>query len=272
MVCLVCYSYSYSETVTDKTSNAAAFGLAWTMTNVLPQYTGLTVNSVNYRYTAVKNPEDAFVVSVQNLRANNTGYVFRSLDDWTGRPGNTITRIIPVDNVPVTSWGRGEIATTGTGLVTDASVTYSYKYDSCKLTPVTDTSCPNYKPPATENSVELTYDAAPQFNTFSYGSDDVLETNRRFGLTEPQEKRLKESKSSNSLINAQATAQAAALLALNNIPEFKLYSVALPGGVYQETIKYKDKVLPDSRNSQRLNLSQQRLHNTMVESQYNRRK
>lgn len=243
------------------------------MTNVLPQYTGLTVNTVNYSYTAVKNPEDLFVVNVQNLRANGTGYIFRSVDDWTGRPGNTITRIIPVDNIPITSWGRGEISSTGIGSVTDASVTYSYKYDTCKLTPVTDTSCPNYKPPATENTTPtVNYDLVPEFNTFSYGSETELETNRRFGLNPPPDKKLKETKSSNSLINAQAVAQAAALLALNNIPEFKLYSVALPGGVYQETIKYKDKVLPDSRNSQRLNLSQQRLHNTMVESQYNRRK
>ena len=266
-----CSCYSYSETVTDKTQNAANFGLAWTMTNVLPQYTGLTVNTVNYRYTAVKNTDDKFVVSVQNSNITGSGYVFRSLDDWTGRPGNTIIRIIPVDNIPVTNWGRGEIITEGTGNIADPFVSYGYKYDTCKLDPITDTSCPNYKLPQI-TIPGLDYDSAPQFNVFTYGSEDVLETNRRFGLTEPKEKKLKDNKSSNSLITAQAAAQEAALIALNNIPEFKLYTVALPGGVYQETIRYRDKVLPDSRNSQRLNLSQQRLHNTMVESQYQLKK
>lgn len=241
------------------------------MTNVLPQYTGLTVNSVNYRYTAIKNTQDQFVVSVQNSNTNNTGYVFRSLDDWTGRPGNTITRIIPVDNIPVTHWGRGEITTTGTGSVTDPVVTYGYKYDTCKLEPVTDTSCPNYKLPQV-SLPELTYDTAPQYSVFTYGSETELETNRKFGLTEPAEKKLNGDKRGHALITAQTTAQAAALLALNNIPNFRSYTVALPGGIYQETIKYKDKILPDSRNSQRLNLSQQRLHNTMVESQYQRKK
>jgi hypothetical protein len=265
-----CSCYSYSETITDKTSNAAAFGLSWTMTKVLPQYTGLTVNSVNYRYTTVKNTEDPMVVSIQNLHTNGNGYVFRSVDDWTARPGNTITKIVPVDNIPVTSWGRGEITVQGQGSVTDPFVSYGYRYDTCKLEPVTDTSCPNYKLPQTKLP-ELNSDTLPQFAKYSYDSEEALETNRRFGLTEPKEKKLKDNKSSNSLITAQAAAQAAALEALNNIPDFKLYTVALPGGVYQETIKYRDKVLPDSRNSQRLNLSQQQLHNTMVESQYNLR-
>lgn len=242
------------------------------MTNVLPQYTGLTVNSVNYRYTTIKETQDAMVVSVQNLHTNGNGYVFRSVDDWTARPGNTITKIVPVANIPVNYWGRGEIAVTGSGSVTDTFVSYGYKYDTCKLDPVMDTSCPNYKPPTTQTKLpELNSETAPQFSKYSYDSEEVLEANRRFGLTEPKEKKLKDTKSSNSLITAQAAAQAAALEALNNIPDFKLYTIALPGGVYQETIKYKDKVLPDSRNSQRLNLSQQRLHNTMVESQYNLR-
>lgn len=271
-LCFCCF-YSYSETVTDKTSNASAFGLAWTMTNVLPQYTGLTVNTVNYRYTTIKEIQDALVVSVQNLHTNGSGYVFRSVDDWTGRPGNTITKIVPVADIPVNYWGRGEISVTGSGSVTDTFVSYGFKYDTCKLDPVVDTSCPNYKPPVSSTKLpDITPETAPQFNKYSYESEEVLEANRRFGLTEPKEKKLKENKSSNSLITAQAAAQAAALEALNNIPDFKLYTIALPGGVYQDTIKYKDKVLLDSRNSQRLNLSQQRLHNTMVESQYDLRK
>lgn len=240
------------------------------MTNVLPQYTGLTVNSVNYRYTTIKEAQDALVVTVQNLHATGSGYVFRSVDDWTGRPGNTITRIVPVADIPVTSWGRGEIVMQGRGSVVDPFVSYGYKYDTCKLDPVTDTGCPNYRIPAPPTPLPDST-TVPQLSSYNYDSEEVLEANRRFGLTESRESKRKENRSANALVTAQAAALAAQLEALNNIPDFKLYSLALAGGVYPETIKYKDKVLPDSRNSQRLNLSQQRLHNTMVESQYNLR-
>lgn len=244
------------------------------MSEVLPQYTGLTVNSVSYRYTTVKLASDPFVVTVQNYNAQSSGFIFRSVDDWTGLPGNTITKTIPTDNIPVNYWGLGEIRTQGIGTITNPYVSYSYKYDTCRLTPVTDTSCANYRPTIPDVKIP-----EPVYETVPIIQQSVLQDTEQ-NITKPQQSENPEKRAGNSagsktpnlLITAQAAAQAAALEALNNIPDFKLYSVALPGGVYQETIKYPSKVLPDSKNSQRLNLSQQRLHNTMVESQYNLRK
>ena len=100
---LVCSSYSYSEEVFGSTTNAASAGYNWVMTNLLPAQAGLQVNGVVYRYTAVKNTDDDMVVHVQNENARGAGYIFRSSDDWSGLPGNTINKVVPVNNVDI-SW------------------------------------------------------------------------------------------------------------------------------------------------------------------------
>jgi len=65
------------------------------MSNVLPQQAGLQVTGVVYQYTAVKDPEDDMIVHVQNQNAQDSGYIFRETDDWSGLPGNTINKLIP---------------------------------------------------------------------------------------------------------------------------------------------------------------------------------
>lgn len=75
------------------------------MTNVLPQQLGLTVNSVIYRYTTEKNTEDDMLVHVQNENLLGNGYIFRSTDDWSGLPGNTINKTVPVGAIGIDYWG-----------------------------------------------------------------------------------------------------------------------------------------------------------------------
>src|SRR5210317_1007511 len=106
----LCSSYSYSEEIFG-TGNAS--GLTWTMENVLPAQSGLTVNSVFYRYTTVKNPLDDMIVHVQNEDALGSGYIFRSSDDWSGLPGNTINKLIGVESIPRERWGNGSIEVEG---------------------------------------------------------------------------------------------------------------------------------------------------------------
>lgn len=273
---LVYYSYCYTEVINGTTQNAANNGLNWTMTNVLPEYTGLVVNTVNYRYTAVKLTADPLVVNVQNLNAQGNGYIFRSRDDWTGLPGNTITKTVPVDNIPIQYWGAGEIRTEGKGEVKNPSVLYGYRYDTCFGSVVTDPKCPNYKPNIPE--VKVTEQPEDEFVKKSLENKTVLESeeererNNRMFRKEQQDTKKKSDLVNktiqNSLVTAEAAAQLAAFESLNNIPSFALYSKALPGGVYQEPLKYVDKTLPDSRNRLRLNLSQERLHNKMTDLQY----
>lgn len=270
------YSYSYSEVVNTKSDNAAKFALTWAMSEVVPAYSGLTITAVNYKYTAVKATADPFVVSVQNLNSAGTGFLFRSQDDWTAKPGNTITKTVAVNNYQLSLWGRGEVKTTGLGNLKDVSVVYGYKYDTCSLVPVTDTSCPNYKPTVAE--VKVPEQPAGDDTSIIANSQLILETEenlekyRKFLLQLAEEKRLKNvvNRGTNSLITTRTIEQLKELEAANNAMAFKLYSIAMPGGTYPETVKYVDKILPDSRNSRRLSLGQQQLHNSLVDLQYNR--
>lgn len=240
------------------------------MKEVLPQYTGLTVNGVNYTYTAVKNSADPFVVNVENLEANGKGYVFRSRDDWSGLPGNTITRTVPTDNIPISLWGPGQIRLEGIGTVTEPTVRYIYQYDTCKLNPVTDTSCPNYRPPQTD-SYSLDSDVPLGWNTTVTRTQEEQDRDRNFVLENAGFRKTTRppNRGTNLLLNAQAVSLSAALDALNKPPGFEQYSYTIPGGTYAEVVVLKDKVLPDSRNSRRFNQSQQQLHEAMVKSQFN---
>lgn len=278
LVLLLCYCYSYCDVVNTKSSNAAANGQTWVMENILPQYTGLTVNSVSYGYTAVKNTSDPFQVSIQNYNHSGTGFVFRSVDDWSGRPGNTITKTVPTGGISLNQWGRGEIATTGSGKVDNAYVLYNYTYDTCKLDPVTDKSCPNYRPP-NMYPLESTSDTA----IFAQRTElkrirEQEELDEMFlklanSSTEARKRSVAQHVAvQNSLLTAEALAQAAAFTALNNIPNFSNYSKQIPGGTYQDTLKYTDKVLPDNRSARRLSGAQESLHNAILESQYINRK
>lgn len=234
------------------------------MTNVLPQYTGLTVNTVNYKYTAVKLAQDPFVVTVANSNPTNTGYVFRSQDDWTGLQGNTITKTVPVDTIPGILWGSGSITTTGTGTVQDPEVRYGYRYDSCFSTAGIDPSCPNYKPklPDTITAAEI---VVPELKSHQENSEEQA-TARRMLESEQTKKAQALKKSSTNVLANTATAQA--LEAASVLP--KVYNISLFGGTYSDSIKLLDKRLPDSRNSQRLSSSQELLHTRMVDQQYNR--
>lgn len=274
---LVYCSYSYTETISGSTQNAAKYGLSWTMNTILPQATGLTIGAVSYRYTAVKDPNDPLVVNVQNINAQGNGYIFRSKDDWTGLPGNTITKTVPTDSIPIQYWGPGEIKLEGKGEVLNPYVLYSYRYDTCSATIVTDPKCPNYKP----NIPDIVYND-PLNDEFvkksletktSLESEEERERNSKWIKRETLEAKKKSELISatikNALLTADAAAQAAAFQSLNNIPNFALYSKALPGGVYQETIKYVDRGIPDSKNRLRLNLSQEQLHKSLIGLQYN---
>lgn len=275
LVLLVCCSYSYSEVITGQTTNATKDGASWVMTDILPAYTGLTVGSVSYRYTAIKVTEDPMVVNIQNSNALGSGYIFRSKDDWTGLPGNSITKTVLTDNIPVQYWGKGEISIEGKGEVLNPYIIYNYRYDTCFGNITTDPKCPGYKPSIPE--FKYTEPTENEFVTKSLEKKNVMETEEATASNELSKKEQQSSKNKssmvdktikNALLTAEAATQLAAFESLNNIPNFALYSKAIPGGVYQETLKYVDKVLPDSRNGLRLNFSQERLHNKLIDLQY----
>lgn len=278
---LLYYSCSYSEIINGTTTNAAGNGLTWKMPGLLPASTGLTVDGVIYQYTAVKNTRDAMVVNVQNANAIGSGYIFRSQDDWTGRPGNSITKVVPVDNIPAKYWGDGSIDVTGQGQVTNASVVYKYRYDTC-YNPLSDPSCPGYAQAMLDSlalkAAEPIDPLSNQFVKDSLQSKPLPEDeDKKKDLTAKKEKEKKAEKEAiekkvitNALVSVKDAQMAAKFEMLNNIPGFDAYSINISGGVYNDVIRYPEKVLPDSRRGRSLGLAQEKLHGAMVDSQYNK--
>ena len=277
---LACSSYCYSEEVFGTTQNAATTGLNWVMTEVLPQQAGLTVNSVIYRYTSVKQTEDDMLVHVQNQNAEAPGFIFRETDDWSGLPGNTINKAIPVANIPIQLWGDGSIEVEGKGEVTNASVLYSFQFDPC-FDPQTNPSCPGYVDPFEMLMNEI--DVKDPLD------DDLLqaELRRKSNLdaqeedeNERQRRRMKsEDKGDDdrleaimgivntSLLAVEAAAKHAELAALNSIPQ--TYFAVVPDTKYEETVVLRDGRLPENKKGRRVEYAQQLLHEKMVDSQYN---
>lgn len=274
---LACSSYSYSEEVFGTTSNAANAGLNWVMQNVLPQQAGLTVNSVIYRYTAVKDPDTGMIVYVQNENAQGPGYIFRSKDDWSGIPGNTINKVVPVSNIPGELWGNGSIEVEGEGSVENAQVAYGFQFDPC-FDPQTDPSCPGYKDPFdlpgfnVEIVDPLDNDLIQDELDRKATLDDEDQENRDRERMKDDEKEDDEMLENilgivnQTLLAEVAQAKHDALSGLALIPQS--YYVELPGGKIEDTVVLKDGNLPKNNRARRLGFAQQQLHQELVDSQF----
>lgn len=280
VVALLAYlpHYSYSNEVYGQTTNAAANGLNWVMPSILPEQAGLRVSDVIYRYTTVKDRSDDMVVSVQNENAVAPGYVFRSIDDWSGLPGNKINKVIPVDLIPIELWGNGSIEIEGKGQVVDPFVIYNYRYDPC-YDPQADPSCPGYIPeylPEPVNPLDLIDDpledeliqAELEKETEKGDEEEDEEDSQRMQALLLEMERLE-----NLLggVNAQLESAQAALILQELINMSALpvsYSKQLRGGTYEDTLQYDTRRVPSNLKARRVGLAQELLHQEMVNSQY----
>lgn len=254
------------------------------MPSVLPAITGLTVDGVIYRYSAIKNQQDPMTVTVQNKDTMSTGYIFRSQDDWTGLRGTTITKVVPVDNIPGNRWGSGEISVDGKGSVTEASVFYKYRYDTC-VNPLSSPSCPGYADAMLKSlsmkNVEVNDPLTDEMRKNATENKAVCTPSQISCITgdnlKQEEERSKKGKEEerkksivNSLLSSKDTEVASQFEKMNDIPGLNLYSVAIPGGVYKDALRYPDKILPDNRRARSLGSAQERMHQLIVNSQYER--
>lgn len=274
---LLCCSYSYSDIINGTTQNAAGKGLTWTMPDVLPAATGLTVDGVIYQYSAIKNTKDAMVVTIQNKNAIDGGNIFQKQDNWSGLPGNTITKLVPVDNIAAKYWGNGSIAVDGKGEVKNPSVVYKYRYDTC-ANPQSSPSCPGYAEAMlntlTLKAAEINDPLSDQYVKAALESKQMLEEDKK---TESSTKSKKNEKDvtekkvvANAILSAEDAQKASRFEMMNNIPGFNAYSISIAGGVYNDVIRYPEKKLPDSKKARSFGMAQQRLHEAMVNSQYDK--
>ena len=277
---LVCSSYSLSEeAVYGSTANAAQDTLNWVMRNVLPQQAGLAVNGVVYRYTTVKETEDAMVVSVQNENALGTGYIFRETDDWTGLPSNTISKAVPINNIDISYWGDGSIDWTGNGQVIDQSVIYTYFYEPCS-DPQSNPSCDGYVDPYSvvedvmvsnkteEEMIQEELDRKTQLEA----QEAEEEERERKEIAARKKKREEEALEvllgfvNTSLLSQEQIMKHELLKATNYLPQ--IYFVDVRGGAYDDVPMLVDKKLPDNKKGLRVGLAAELRHREMVDLQY----
>ena len=274
---LVCSSYSYSEEVFGSTTNAASAGYNWVMTNLLPAQAGLQVNGVVYRYTAVKNTDDDMVVHVQNENARGAGYIFRSSDDWSGLPGNTINKVVPVNNVDISYWGNGSIQVDGFGTVEDARVVYTYQFDPC-FDPQSNPTCAGYIVPIDYAAEEIAYEEDQNYiqdeldrKQTLQDEEDQEETDRKATIARKKKESDERLEVLLGLVNTTELSQDQLLkhseLTLTNSFSSSYYN-DIQGGNYKETLALIDNKLPDSNKGLRVNLATQILHQKLVDLQY----
>lgn len=271
-------SYSYSsDIVSGTTNNAAANGLNWSMSSILPSETGLIINGMIYRYTAEKIIEDDMKVHIRNEDTLSNGYIFSNTDDWSGGPGGTINKVVPIDRIAGNRFGDGEIAIDGTGSVTDPTVVYSYQFDPCAVV-LSDPSCPGYA----EALAALLAEQALLNNQIEvddpYNNDEIQKVlNSETKLTEERVESVEENEENeeenrldtNSEMLEQYAGQAG-LLEAYSVQEQALndyYTANIPGGIYNETVEFEPNQLADNSRALR-NFASDTLHRRIVRSQY----
>lgn len=229
--------YCYSEEIFESTPNLTAQGLSWNL--ALPP--GHTVNGIAYRYSVEKNAEDSFFVNIDQQHSEGT---MRFTDNWSGLPGNSITRAFPLFLQEVT---EGRLSTEGFGTVRDPVVIYTYQYE------------PEIEMPDMA-SVDV-YDVV--LDTPEMRKDDEEERDRQRMMQQKKERA--RNAAASALVTAQAAIAAAQFFALDSVPT--TYYAALPGGQYEDAVISGGNV-PDNKSGARVGLAQQLLHEKMVEAQY----
>lgn len=253
------------------------------MGDVLPDYSAphvsLVINGLVYQYTTVKDPESDMLVHVYNEDAVNGGYVFSETDDWSGQPGNKITKVFRFPNINAEIWGPGGMEVTGDGSLENTSITYTYRMDIgteeiiC-TTPLADPTCPGF--------IEALYQYLKDNGLLELDADDPfydewvqaelekeVEAEEEPEVKEEDEEELEVQLSTTGVIEQLVDAkQEQMLVELSALPTIEpYYEVTIPGGVYEDSLELADSELPDNRRAMR-NLASDAKHRSIVRSQY----
>jgi len=270
-------SYSFDYTY-GYTGNAALWGNSWDMSSGVlgvNASNGMDILGVIYQYTAVKDKADDFVVTVGNEDLDGN-YLWEDTEDWSNKYGMRIRKVVTLPYLPIAKFGKGKIATTGTGTVEDANVIYMYRFDAC-FDPQSDPSCAGYVKPMPKVPEIIIYDALEDDNV----KDATEETDR--DLIEESEEETNEGEekdeddmrlemalasSTNALTIANELTQGSVVRAMNTATNITDYYVAdISGGAYNDATPLEGGTIVDNKKVFK-NLTQDKLHNQMVEEQY----
>lgn len=287
--CLVYSPFSWADSIYGATNNAAAEALAWTMGDVLPDYSAphvsLQINGLTYFYVMSKDPTEDVQVYVRNEDAVNGGYIFEEVDDWSGLPGNSIRKFFRFTESDAVQWGDGSITIEGNGTVSDASLIYLYKMDigeepiDCSY-PLNDPSCDGYLAALykyLETLEDLSVDDPYYDEWVQYQLDQKADTEEEqserkeseSNIDDDFEKRLQVDPKVGGLIDVQL--QDTILAQLASQPTIEPYYVVEYQDVLvlTDTLKLEDTLLPDNNRALR-QLASDAKHYSMVRSQYDR--
>ena len=235
---------------------------------------GLDISGVLYNYTTVKNVVDDFTVTIESDKVGG-GYVFQEEHDWDGQYGGTIQNVIPLPYTPIEQFGDGRIRSTGTGSIEDVTILYMYRWDLCRNAQ-NDESCPNYIPPLPVLPKIEIYDALDDefVEQATEKSDDKLldkkEEERETEEEDEEKERLEIAMAAteNALTIANTASQASILKQINKATNINSYYVAqIQGGVYRDTTELDGGKVVDNKLVFR-SLTQEQLHNEMIQEQY----
>lgn len=278
-----CWGFScYSENIFGNTENAASKAYNWTMNNLLPAQSGLTVEGVFHRYTLTKDPTKDATVSITNKKVGSDEYIYEYVDDWNKIPGGTKVAYDAVPSLLGNLFGDGEIKVNGDGSLSDVTILYHFKYDPCD-NPLTNPKCPGF------NDAMLKYlldndliDSEPDVNDPFYDEwvqfqlDQKAEQEEELASEEEPEEELEEEISIEDVLSvvnaaeqiANPEQQLAMMQQLTAAGTLDAYSkMTIDGGVYEETIVLDGGEIKDNYRAFR-NLKQDKLHDQIVRSQF----
>ena len=283
-VCFWPYS-SYSEVVNGSTDNASASAYTWVMQNILPAQTGLTIEGVYHKYTITKDTHADAIVSITNENVNGTGYIYEYHDNWNQLPSNTKFKYDPIASSLGTLWGKGQIKVTGAGTLSDVNIRYQYRFDTCFI-PLSDPTCPDFRNALYQYLIDndlLNNEPSiddPYYNEWvKLQLEQTAKEEEKLEVAEEElEEEEEEKLTMQDLFSVEGLTkklsdpfeQVKMLQKMASLEKLEgYYDVVIQGGVYEDTIKLVDGSIKDNFRVLR-NLSQSKVHEEMINMQYNK--
>ena len=282
-VCFWPYS-SASEVINGSTDNASASAYTWVMKNILSAQTGLTIEGVYHKYTITKDANADAIVSITNENIDGTGYIYEYTDNWDQLPSNTKFKYDPIASSLGALWGKGEIKVIGNGTLSDVNIRYQYRFDTCFI-PLSDPTCPDFRNALYQYLIdndllnnEPNVDD-PYYNEWvKFQLEQTAEEEDKLEVAEEEPEEEEEKLTMQDLFSVEGLTkklldpleQVKMLQEMASLEKLEgYYTVEIQGGEYKDTVKLVDGSIKDNFSVLR-NLSQSKVHEEMINMQYNK--